>query len=137
MTSRNLVSIREPTVRVYEDLPFSQNDLFVKASEWMVLSFSDPTSTIEFTDKDAGILFGKYLLGGTLTITNNYTTDTRVYAKIDIRIKNDKARISIEPLKEWHYSPISGGLSKTDAEKKMNDLCENFHLFIQKKGIDF
>ena len=37
-------------------------DNFVKANEWMVNIFTNPGSIIQFTDKEAGVIKGKYII---------------------------------------------------------------------------
>ncbi len=46
-------------VKVYEDLNSSQDDLYLKANEWIVGIFKDAKSVIQDTDKEKGIE-GKY-----------------------------------------------------------------------------
>ena len=38
----------------------NKNSNFIKANEWMVQSFNDAKSVIQFKDKEAGIFKGKY-----------------------------------------------------------------------------
>lgn len=107
------VSIKEPVVKILTELEEKQDELYVKANDWMISMFVDASSVIQFSDKEEGVLIGKYLLSGqastTMTLFGNTTTDTRVYAKIDIRVRDGRARISIEPLDSWQYD--SSGLT--------------------------
>jgi hypothetical protein len=137
--SRVQVNFDKPFEKVFEDINGTKNDLYVKSNEWMVKNFNDATSIIEFSDKEEGVLIGKYLIFGNI-VNGLYGTqlDRRVYCKIDIRVKENKARISIEPLKEWTYA--SGTIysySKQAAEKDINNLIESYHNSLLSKKIDF
>jgi hypothetical protein len=44
------------------DVPgFSKSDLYVKANAWFVETFNSAESVIEFQDKEAGKIMGKYV----------------------------------------------------------------------------
>lgn len=69
----------------------SQDDLFVKANSWMVDTFKSAKSVIQYADKEAGIVKGKYvqklpygLLGDYMDVTSTVT----------VEIKEGKARVS-------------------------------------------
>lgn len=135
------IMIEEPFIKVYDDLEASQNELFLKANEWMVATFKDAESVIQYSDKEEGTLLGKYLMFGEIRQgLYNVTTDTRIYAKIDIRVKDNKARISIEPMEPWKYDP-SGmtiyGFSKEDAIAEMEALANNLHNALKSEKIEF
>ena len=135
------LSISEPFIKVYDDLGDNQSQLFVKANEWMIKTFVKSTSVIEFSDKTEGTLIGKYLMSGVENIGSyGMTADSRVYAKIDIRVKDHKARISIEPIGSWKYD--SSGMtiwnySLDHAKKDMGDLANSLHEALKIKGVDF
>jgi len=85
-----------------------KNEAFVIANSWMVETFNDAESVIQFSDKEAGIIKGKYLMRGTLrTVTGLYgttsTSDSRVYAIITIQVKEGLTKISINPQGEGTY----------------------------------
>jgi hypothetical protein len=130
------VKIDNPIEKVFEDIHGSKIDLYVKSNEWMIKNFKDATSVVEFSDKEEGVLIGKYLLFGSVSNIGLYGSqmDSRVYCKIDIRVKDNKARISIEPLNSWSsiYS-----YTKDKAEKDINNLIESYHNYILSKKIDF
>lgn len=131
----------KPYIMVYENLEDNKDQLFIKANEWLVRTFTSSNDVIEYRDKEEGVLIGKYLLHGEL-VTGLYgtSTDTRVYAKIDIRVKDSKARISIEPLGSWKYD--SSGMtifdySENEAKEDMQNLATSFHEALLKKGVEF
>lgn len=134
-------SEEEAVYRIFENLDNTQNELFIKANDWMVSNFNDATSVIEFSDKESGTLIGKYKLAGTIS-TGMYGTsiDTRVYAKIDIRVRDNKAKISILPLGSWKYD-YSGltiyNYTKENAIEDINKLIDSFGAKLKSVGDDF
>jgi len=139
-----MVQIDEPVIKVYTDLTDSKDELFVKANDWMIGMFVDASSVIQFSDKEEGVLIGKYLMNGEMkTSTSFYGTvsvDSRVYAKIDIRLRDKGARISIEPLSPWRYD--DSGLTIYDYSKEkfyedMDRIMLSFHNAIKSDKIQF
>lgn len=134
----------DPIVEVIDSLDSVEN-LYVKANEWMVNTFNDAESTIQFSDKEQGAVIGKFLLEGELyNIPSQYygygvstpatSIDTRVFAIIDVRVKENRARISIAPQSWKSYSEtITPLLIKTKAEL----LIEDFKKHMKTRGVDF
>ena len=78
---------------VYDDVIGSKDELYVKANAWMVSAFNNAKSVVQYQDKEAGTIMGKYLMhGGTLvqSMAGTTTSSEEVYAIIDIRIKEGK-----------------------------------------------
>ena len=69
------------------------------------------------------------------------TLDNRVYAIIDIRVKDDKARLEIKPQGTWQYdeSGMSAfySYSKQDAINEMKQLEQSFYNALRKKNVEF
>lgn len=68
------------------------------------------------------------------------SVDTRVYAKIDIRVKDSKARISIEPLGSWKYDSTGMTIfnyNEDDAREDIQILASSFHEALLRKGVEF
>lgn len=131
----------EHLVEIFEDLKASQDELYLKANSWMIETFKDAESVIQHSDKEEGAIIGKYLMSGGLS-SGMYgsTVDTRIYAIIDIRVRDDKTRIEIKPQDSWHYD-ASGmtvyNFSKDDAKREMVRLAESFYNSIMKESVDF
>lgn len=127
-------------VQVYEDVTGTKAELYLKANNWMIETFRDAESVIQHNDKEEGVVIGKYLMAGTVQRSNYGTSDSRVYAIIDIRVKENKARIEIKPQGEWRYD-VSGftiySYSKEDAKMEMETLAEKFHSSLLKKDVKF
>jgi hypothetical protein len=135
------VMVNEPFIKVYDNLDDTQSQLFVKANEWMIKTFAKASSVIEFSDKVEGTLIGKYLMSGLERVgAYGMTADSRVYAKIDIRVKDHKARISIEPLGSWKYDPNKMTIydySLEMAKSDMNNLAQSFYDALKTKKVEF
>ena len=139
-----MITIDEPTIKGYTDLVDSQDDLFIKANDWMISMFVDASSVIEFSDKEGGVLIGKYLMSGEIRTGYSFyataTVDSRVYAKIDIRVRDGRARISIEPIGSWKYD--DSGLtiynySKENFYQDMDKMMLSFENAIKAETIEF
>lgn len=139
-----MIQIDKPVIKTYTDLTDNQDDLFIKANDWMISMFKDASSVIQFNDKQEGVLIGKYLMSGTLNTSTlrygNVSADSRVYAKIDIRVKDNRARISIEPMDSWEYDESGVTIydySEKDFYKDMDRLTADFEKAIKADKIDF
>ena len=137
------VSFPETIVTTLTELDSSQDELFIKANEWMIAAFNDAESVIQYSDKEAGTLIGKYLLGGSAAekISAYFSTpENRVYAIIDLRVKDNKARLSIKPDSEWTYRSYENVLSVVSEEsvlKKIEILSESLKKSLVRDAIDF
>jgi hypothetical protein len=71
---------------------------YIKANEWMVETFNDAESVIQFSDKESGIVKGKYIVKKGYVSTSPYMTSTEsLYAIITIRVKDNAYRIEVDP----------------------------------------
>lgn len=127
MTYKNVTFEPGEFVKIYE-VPGSKIDLYYKSLEWMVSAFGDAKSVVQFTNKEDGIIIGKYLMFGTVSGGQyGITTDSRVYAKILITVKDGKARLEVDP-DFWKYDVnFSKSFTKEKAIAALNDLAESFH----------
>lgn len=100
-----------PMVANFEN-EIDKNANYVLANEWMVESFNDAKSVIQFTDKESGTIKGKYLLksGGTTTDMWGIVSSTpELYAIITMRVRDNACRIEIDPPSSGFYSAINMG----------------------------
>jgi len=75
-----------------------KNSNYIKANEWMVNSFNNAESVIQFTDKEAGVVKGKYVMKAGVVSTSPYIASRPAnFAIITIRVKDQASRIEIEP----------------------------------------
>lgn len=134
-TLKNATFEKDAFVRVYENLPGNQDDLYLKANEWMVSAFNNAESVIQHSDKEEGVLIGKYLMFGALT-TGMYGIDSRVFSIIDIRVKDGRARLSIQP-DNYTYYDTQYAYTKEKALATMEELASSFEKSLKSEKVDF
>ena len=130
----------ELTTRVHEfQSPKNQSQLFVAANNWMVEQFMDARSVIQFTDKEEGVVTGRYLLHD---ITNSMSLDSRtreigIFAVIKIQVKDGASRISItpEPFQEFksptdHIYGKARSYGKQEAETQIAELIASYEEYV-------
>jgi len=116
----------------------NKSDLFVRANNWMVETFNDAESVIQFSDKENGIVTGKYLMQ--TIIKGTEIPATKVFAIIKIRVKDNAANIELLPDSYINnYNPLAGGKSFTleNANSSMDILIASFEKYIRTKEKDF
>ena len=141
--------------RFYKPLPpiakeYTLNTLkpknYIQANEWMVEAFVSSQSVISFSDKEAGIVKGKYTVhSGTHTpgtyigygITTPSSSTPARYAIITIRVKDSLARLEIQPSQENYVTNVvygeELGLKPNDEAAKFSALFASFE---QRMGND-
>ena len=125
-------------VKVYEDVPGTKNDLYLKANEWLVGIFNNAKSIIQHTDKEEGVIIGKYMMKTVISSSTMYgSSSSDVYAIIDIRLKDNKARISIKPYDYAYVEGMYQSYTKEQAVEDMEALAQSFHQSLQTKKVDF
>ncbi len=79
----------------------SQNELYVRANNWMVGAFNNAKSVVQFSDKESGTITGKYYLSA-ITNVSEYGPGRDAYALIKIQVKDGASKITIIP-EEFDY----------------------------------
>lgn len=106
----------------------------------MIETFNSAESVIQLSDKEEGVIIGKYLMYGTISPGIYGTTnDTRVYAIIDIRVKDNKARFEVKP-QEWYYDSSEMTVyqfSKQDAINAITRLADSFDKGMTVEAVEF
>lgn len=76
----------------------SKNELFVKANNWMVEIFTNSKSVIQFSDKEAGVVIGRYLFKdfGTKTVMGKIVDFGEIFAIIKLQVKDGATKITID-----------------------------------------
>ena len=76
----------------------SKDELFVRSNTWMVENFNNAESVIQFSDKEAGIVAGKYtFFTKSVSVSMYDVREVESSAMIKIKVKNGAAQISITP----------------------------------------
>ncbi len=120
----------------------SKKDNYILSNEWMVESFNNAKSVIQFSDKEAGIVKGKYnLYSGYDNI--GYKVD-EVSAIITLRAKDSVVKIEIdgrnaefvriEATGIYDGGPLDNvGFSKSQAKARVARLIESFKARLNNK----
>lgn len=138
-TTKVLIKFEEPIVKIY-DVNGTKNELFINANRWMISIFKDARSVIQYSDKTEGILMGKYLLYYPENLL--YSLCPEIYAIIEITVKDNKVKISINPdnyfytksnygISYWSGTQDSYIYSKEKALVDIDALCESFNSSLQ------
>lgn len=86
----------DPEIDKIVDTKLTRNDAYTLANEWMVEKFVSATDVIQYSDKEAGIIKGKFTLH---TLSRHYSGSLVYKEKIEglvtVRVKDNKAKITI------------------------------------------
>ena len=118
---------REKLAEVFKNVPGTRQELFLKANDWMTQAYVDAESVIQHFDDEEGVVIGNYLMYGGVSPER---VDNRVYAIIDIRVRDNEARIEIRPQERWRFSNNQTSpytYSKEDARFQMIRLSKSFY----------
>lgn len=100
----------------------------------MVRTFNSAKSVIQFQDKEAGKIIGKYLMYSIATGQQD------VYSMITISVKDNAAKIDIEPMDSWKYDSSGMTLfsySEEKAQKEINILMQDFESYLKQAKADW
>lgn len=115
----------------------AHNSSYVKANEWMVNTFSNVESVIQFTDKEAGVIKGKYIMYGGQAATQYTAASRAYYAMITLRVKEGAARIEIAPTSGFvvvDYLGTKVGFTPEQFVISANTLLVDFENHMNKKS---
>ena len=117
-----------------------KDKLFVVANNWMVQTFKSAKSIVQFTDKEEGVVIGKYLLNSITTNNSLYnnTITSDIYAIIKLQVKDGITKISIDPydfnkVESIYITPYGEEEAMTD----INGLIENYRQYLIKYKDNF
>jgi len=134
-----MMDVKIQSVQEVVETKSSKNDLFVKANQWMVKTFNNAESVIQFSDKESGTITGKYMLKQTYSVGSNYqyVPNGGIFAVINIDIKDNKARITITPenyrTPSQHNDPALIYKEET-ARADINNLIQEFSESIKQES---
>lgn len=121
-----------------------KNALFVRANNWMVEQFVSAKDVIQFSDKESGVVTGKYLMNPATVIStyaNSSVINQETYAIIKIQVKDGAGKITIAPAefsqlitqnktqRELYYS-------EDKARAKIADLIASFKNYMKNDTSD-
>jgi hypothetical protein len=118
-------------------LETNHNSNYIKANEWMVNTFNDPKSIIQFSDKEAGIVKGKYVMYSGQVATKYTAAIQPYYSVITIRVKDNASKIEITPIGEFIVTNFMGSKVGFTPEMFLTDakvLADNFEEHMKNKS---
>jgi hypothetical protein len=118
-------------------LDTKHNSNYIKANEWMVNTFNDPQSIIQFKDKEAGVVKGKYIMYAGQAATQYTLSIKPYYAIITIRVKDNASKIEISPADEFVVVDYMGKKVGFTPEMFINSataLSESFEIHMKNKS---
>ena len=126
----------EPVSKSFE-IEKTKDDLYVSANNWMAETFNDAKSVIQFTDKEAGVVTGKYLLKPLYTVQGYSVVETGngIYAIVKVQVKDGASKITVIPddfteLKGDFVNPLMK-FSKEDAITAMTTLMTSYENYLK------
>ncbi|WP_026810521.1 DUF4468 domain-containing protein [Arenibacter latericius] len=119
-----------------------KNDLFVKANNWMVEIFTSPKSVIQFSDKEAGVVTGRYLFKdfGSTIVMGEVVDFGQIYAIIKLNVKDGATKITIDAgnFTEIHSKTNeSYRYTKAKAVQEIQVLMDNYEQYLKTTDISF
>ncbi|UGU17719.1 DUF4468 domain-containing protein [Sinomicrobium kalidii] len=131
----------EPVEKTFE-IDGSKEDLYVKANNWMAETFVSSKSVIQFADKEAGIVTGRYLFKdfGGVNLYSGYKDFGEIYAIIKIQVKDNASKITIDA---EDFTEVQSSLNesyrftKEKAIQKINDLITSYESYLRNTDSSF
>lgn len=82
--------------KIFEIPNISKDELYIRANAWFVNTFNSAESVIQFQDKDAGKIMGKYKMY--IAVGQPVSLTVGVTSTITVDVKDNMARININKL---------------------------------------
>lgn len=127
MSVKTLAYEGEPLTETIE-LNSNKDSNYVKANEWMVETFGDAESVIQFVDKEAGIIKGKYMMYQGQKASQYSPSVQSYFAMITIRVRDNAAKIEVDPTSKFTVTNYMGSkigftpeLFKSSAQNLISD----------------
>jgi len=120
-----------PQISANFENEIDKNANYVLANEWLVETFNNAESVIQFADKESGLVKGKYVLRAGYVSTSPYVASRdALYAIITIRLRDNACRIEIDPPSRGFYSQRIGtveyGYTVLQFDEDARNLINNF-----------
>lgn len=131
----------DPVEKTFEVIG-NKNDLYVRANNWMVETFKSSKSVIQFSDKEEGLVTGKYILK-TFYSFDAYGQKFEsgvLNAIIKIQVKDNASKITIMPddFQEVHSSRNKDyRYTKVNAIEDANKLIVSYQDYLTNYSDDF
>jgi len=113
------------------DVPkMSKDDLFVKTNLWAVGYFNKADSVIEYSDKGAGIISGKFI-GETHFIMGGLSGSQAVKSIFTISVKDEKVKLDLKPAEFITYNGYGQRVASSYASVKEEDIIAEYNATLE------
>jgi len=83
----------------------SQDDLYIRANMWFVDAFNNAESVIQFSDKESGVIKGKYI--GDSVVVGIYIC--KISTTVTVEVKDGRYRITFDNPQYQHIGDLLSG----------------------------
>lgn len=132
MSSCGTTLVTFPMVSESIDVPGTKDEIYIRANQWMVRHFESAKNVIQFTDKEAGKIMGKYLMRSMIVRGKRDPVD--VYSLITISVKDNATKIEIEPMGKWLYGHKGYNYKPETAQRVVRDLITDYRHYMVEKS---
>ena len=127
------------TVEIVETI-FNANDNYIRANEWMVENFNNAESVIQFSDKENGIVKGKYYITKITPVGAGFYVPemaTTINALITVKVKDSAAKITIDGSSNKYSTYMGNGYTPVQFDNQANALIMSFKNRMNEKMDNF
>ena len=112
----------------------SKNEIFVNSNLWLVESFVSAKSIIQYSDKEAGVIAGKFKI---MDDPYNTNVNKEVEAVIKIFANEGNVKISIKPLPYPRYQNYGTRADEVIniIKNKIENLIKEYEVYLNNSGI--
>lgn len=124
-----------PNKELVIELTENKDRLYIKANEWMVTAFADAKSVIQFSDKEEGIIKGKYLMRKGQPASEYIPKIDDYFAIITIRVRGGASKIEIAPVGMFYTQKVYGielGFTPEMFNSSADSLIEEFYTYMKE-----
>lgn len=109
----------------------NKKHLFVKSNNWMVQYFNSPESVIQYSDKEYGVINGKY------NYLLNSSMGNKQYEYIHLRIdaRKNKVRLIVDPLPIRYGDDYYLSQIKTKVDEVLIEISNDFEAYIKNNQL--
>jgi hypothetical protein len=104
----------------------SKNDLFVKVNLWAVGYFNKADSVIEYSDKEAGMISGKYV-GEIHSVMGGLSGSRVVKSIFTISVKDGKVKLDLKPAELIIYNGYGQRVASSYASVTEADITADYN----------
>ena len=110
----------------------TKDELYIKANEWFVNTFNSAESVIQFQDKEAGKIMGKYKFR--IVVGHPVSLNAGMKSTISVDVKDNRAKIFIQGLTSDFGADLTNDLEFVkEARKVWNKMALSLEKSLNKE----